>query len=144
MPTPDTRAAGALASAPTPSFSEAAGAEAHDRQSTESRRTYSATPPPVVAAISPDLRLLVGALKWASLAASHLGAEGPRRVIEMYDAIWPLPEAVRRVFTLAIEHIGSDGKAPEVPSADDYILPLLGLHGLVSGGSAVAGETRGV
>jgi hypothetical protein len=96
-----------------------------------------------VAAGSADVRLLVGALKWASLAAAYLGPEGPRRMFEMYDAIWPLAGAVKQVLTAAIEQPVSGGSPDVAVSTDGAALLLLGLHGLVYGGGAVPGGMWG-
>jgi hypothetical protein len=88
-------------------------------------------------AVTADLRLLVGALKWASLAVTLLGPEGPDRVLEMYLSSWPLPAPVERVVRQAIDQVTADSRADGniggFQSADQFTLLLLALHGLVMG-----------
>lgn len=90
----------------------------------------------------PDLRLLVGALKWAALAASQLGSDGPRQVIEMYHAVLPLPDSVRQVLMLAADQASASARADATPLADGYVLLLLSLHGLLQGGGPVGWGTE--
>jgi hypothetical protein len=106
-----------------------------------------ATPTAAHFGVTADLRLLVGALKWASMAATLLGTEGPRRVLDMYVSSWPLPTSVKRVFDVAIEQVGADvradGSTDNSQCADHYTLLLLALHGLVLGQMAAVDGTNG-
>jgi hypothetical protein len=111
--------------------------------------TSFAAPPVQVEAVSiglvkPDLRLLVGALKWAALATTQLGPDGPRQVIEMYHAVLPMPDNIKQVLTLAAnEQSSSTQQASVLPPADSYALLLLSLHGLLWGGNALGWGAEG-
>lgn len=102
-------------------------------------QTAAVPPQAPVPADRADVRLVIGALKWAALAGQYLGPEGPRRVIELYDALWPLPDWTKQALTLAAGQLAGSrdgGNAEASPSADDHVLVLLSLHGLVHGGGA--------
>lgn len=86
---------------------------------------------------APALGLLVGAMKWASLARAHLGPDGPKQIFEAYQAIWPVPGPVKQVVTFVIEGLPLPADPTPQPSSDAYILILLSLHGLLSGGAAI-------